>query len=69
MDLDTKKNYVEIVNNQGNLCNIDCLGKLKAKCKLTNSYLVYLQPCILLSMEETSNIDRGLEYVTIEEGT
>ena len=42
MDIDTNKNIVEIVNNQGNVCNIDCLSQFKAMYKLTNSDLVYL---------------------------
>ena len=46
-----KNNSVKIVNNQENVCNIDCLGQFKATCKLTNSAVVSLQYCILRVME------------------
>ena len=51
---------MEIVKNQGNVWNIDCLSKLKAVCKLTNTDVVSLQPFILLAIKETSPIDWGL---------
>ena len=51
---------MNMVNNQGNVWNIDCLRPLREICKLTNVDVVSFQPLTLLAMEEPSNIDRGL---------